>query len=155
MPTFRCQVKLYGFLNAEVEWVRALGGATPYTPCARVSDGNSRLGITGSCRSRPRAPRRPSQLERFLNNFEQGGIDDLGHPSTLESRNSFISIEDKRFGRLLVGYYDNAYRSLVGTGSNSGGNLSLTTDRPRSLEQHLGGGGRRLQQHLQPRRGPL
>jgi predicted porin len=119
------QVRPYGFLNVELEWVRALGGATPYTSRMRISDGNSRLGIGGSLELTPDA-KVIVQLEGFLNDFEQGGIDDLGHSATLESRNSFVGVEDRRFGRLLVGYQDSAYRSLVGTGNDFGGNLGLT-----------------------------
>src|SRR5260370_11833107 len=51
-------VRLYGFLNAEIEWVRALGGATPYTPRRRVSDGNSRFGIFGVWNLTPKIPKR-------------------------------------------------------------------------------------------------
>ncbi|MBS2023957.1 MAG: porin [Deltaproteobacteria bacterium] len=122
---FPLQVKPYGFLNAQLEWVRALGGTTPYTPRMRVSDCNSRLGLAGSLAVNDDL-KVVVQLEGFLNNFEQGGIDDLGHPSTLESRNSFVGVDHRRFGRLLVGYMDSPYRSLVGTGNEYGGNLGLT-----------------------------
>ncbi len=119
------QVKPYGFLNAQLEWVRALGGTTPYTSRMRVSDGNSRLGIAGSLAVNDDL-KVVVQLEGFLNNFEQGGIDDLGHPSTLESRNSFVGVDHRVFGRLVAGYMDSPYRSLVGTGNEYGGNLGLT-----------------------------
>src|SRR5262249_34161943 len=118
-------VRFYGFLNAEVEWVRAEGGATPYTPRMRVSDGNSRVGVFGAWNLTPKTEVQ-AQLEALLNNFEQGGVNDMGRSGTLASRNSFVGVSDTRFGRLLVGYYDNAYRSLVGTGSGFGGNLGLT-----------------------------
>jgi len=118
-------VRIYGFLNAEVEWVRALGGATPYSPRMRVSDGNSRFGIFGKWNMTVQTEVQV-QLEALLNNFEQGGVNDLGRTSTLASRNSFVGIKDERFGMLLVGFYDNAYRSLVGTGGEFGGNLGLT-----------------------------
>ncbi len=118
-------VRLYGFLNAEIEWVRALGGATPYAPRRRVSDGNSRFGIFGAWNLTPQTAVQV-QLEALLNNFEQGGVNDQGHFGTLASRNSFVGVSDKRLGMLLAGYYDNAYRSLVGTGGGFGGNLGLT-----------------------------
>jgi predicted porin len=118
-------VRFYGFLNAEVEWVRAQGGATPYSPRMRVSDGNSRVGVFGAWDVTTKTQVQ-AQLEALLNNFEQGGINDLGHFGTLASRNSFVGISDKRFGAMLVGYYDNAYRSLVGTGGGFGGNVGLT-----------------------------
>src|SRR5215831_8615731 len=118
-------VRFYGFLNAEVEWVRAEGGATPYTPRMRVSDGNSRVGVFGTWNLTTKTEVQ-AQLEALLNNFEQGGVNDQGRSATLASRNSFVGIGDKRFGRLLVGFYDNAYRSLVGTGGGFGGNVGLT-----------------------------
>jgi len=118
-------VRFYGFLNAEVEWVRAEGGATPYTPRMRVSDGNSRVGVFGKW-DLTATTEVEAQLEALLNNFEQGGVNDMGRSGTLASRNSFVGISDKRFGRLLVGFYDNAYRSLVGTGGRFGGNVGLT-----------------------------
>jgi predicted porin len=118
-------LKLYGFINAELEWARAIGGSTPYTSRARLADGNSRLGIFGSYDITANTQFNV-QLEGFLNNFEQGGINDLGQSATLESRNSYIGVMDKRFGTLLAGNFDNAYRSLVGTGSGFGGNFGLT-----------------------------
>ena len=118
-------LRLYGFLNAEIEWVRALGGATPYRPRRRVSDGNSRFGIFGAW-DMTEQTQVQVQLEALLNNFEQGGINDQGHIGTITSRNSFVGVSDKRLGTLLAGYYDNAYRSLVGSGGRFGGNLGLT-----------------------------
>jgi predicted porin len=118
-------LKLYGFINAELEWARAIGGPTPYTSRVRLADGNSRLGIFGSYDITPNTQVNV-QLEGFLNNFEQGGINDLGQTATLESRNTYVAVLDKRFGQLIAGYYDNAYRALVGTGGNFGGNLGLT-----------------------------
>jgi predicted porin len=124
-PDVPISLRTYGFLNGEVEWVRALGGTTPYSPRMRVSDGNSRFGIFGAWNVTPQTAVQV-QIEALLNNFEQGGINDLGHFGTLASRNTFVGVSDKRFGALLVGYYDNAYRSLVGTGGGFGGNLGLT-----------------------------
>src|SRR5215469_3109569 len=124
-PDLPISVRIYGFLNGEVEWVRALGGTTPYTPRMRVSDGNSRFGIFGAWSITPETQVQV-QLEALLNAFEQGGINDQGHLGTLTSRNTFVGVSDKRFGTLLLGYYDNAYRSLVGTGGGFGGNLGLT-----------------------------
>ena len=118
-------LKLYGFINAELEWARAIGGPTPYTSRVRLADGNSRLGIFGSYDITANTQFNV-QLEGFLNNFEQGGINDLGQTATLESRNTYVAVVDKRFGQLIAGYYDNAYRALVGTGGNFGGNLGLT-----------------------------
>ena len=118
-------VHLYGFLNGQVEYTRALGGASPLTPHLRVSDGNSRLGLFGAWSLNDNTEV-DVQLEGLLNGFEQGGVNDLGQTASLMSRNSYVGVTDKRFGTLLAGYYDNAYRSLVGTGSSFGGNWGLT-----------------------------
>src|SRR4051812_40187205 len=118
-------VHLYGFLNGEVEYVRALGGASPVTSHVRVADGNSRLGLAGAYSLSPQTDVNV-QLEGLLTSFAQGGINDLGQSVTLMSRNTYVGVSDKRFGKLLVGYYDNAYRSLVGTGNGFGGNWGLT-----------------------------
>ena len=118
-------IKLYGFLNAEIEQVQAKGGTTPYQSRGRVTDGNSRLGITGAFTVNDRL-KAIWQLEGSLNNFDQGGTDDLGKSQTLTSRNSFVGLEDVQLGRFLVGNYDSAYRSLVGSGGEMGGNLGLS-----------------------------
>ncbi len=120
------QYKLYGLLNVQVESVEAQGGATPYRHRGRVSDGNSRLGFSGSFDIDGSA-RGMWQLEGGLNNFEQGGVNDQGSSATLSSRNSFVGIEDDSLGRVVIGNNDSAYRSLVGSGGELGGNLGLTS----------------------------
>jgi predicted porin len=118
--------KLYGFLNAEVEQVGAPGGATPYGNRWRVSDGNSRAGFAGAYRFGEFAFAL-WQLEGSLNSFEQGGTDDKGLSAVLVSRNTFVGVEETRIGRLMVGNVDSSYRSLIGSGGELGGNVSLTT----------------------------
>jgi len=119
-------IKFYGFLNAQIESVEAKGGTTPYEKRGRISDGNSRLGISGSI---PISDTTKAiwQLEGSLNEFEQGGVNDQGTSSTLVSRNTFVGIEDVNFGRLIVGNMDSVYRSLVGSGGELGGNLGLSS----------------------------
>ncbi|MCE4555953.1 porin [Roseateles cellulosilyticus] len=117
--------KVYGFVNAEIESVEAKGGTTPYRQRGRVTDGNSRLGVYSSFAVDAEL-KAVLQLEASLNNFDQGGIGDNGSTSTLTSRNSYVGLEHVRFGRLLVGNYDSAYRSLVGSGGALGGNLGLS-----------------------------
>jgi len=119
-------INVYGFLNAEVETVKADGGTTPYASRGRVTDGNSRLGINGSFVVNDEL-KAIWQLEGSLNNFDQGGVNDQGQSETLTSRNSYIGLDDKRYGRFLVGNYDSAYRSLIGSGGEMGGNLGLST----------------------------
>jgi predicted porin len=115
----------YGFLNGEVESVKANGGTTPYSARGRVTDGNSRVGVNGTINVSS-TTKAVWQIEASLNNFDQGGVNDLGQSTTLTSRNSYLGIEDTRFGRLIVGNVDSAYRSLVGSGGDFGGNLGLS-----------------------------
>ena len=119
------QWKLYGFLNAEVEQVGATGGATPYGNRWRVSDGNSRLGFAGSY-AFAETTKALWQLEGGLNAFEQGGTDDRGQSAIIVSRNTFVGVEEARFGRLILGFNDSVYRSLVGSAGELGGNIGLT-----------------------------
>lgn len=119
-------VKVYGFLNAQVESIEAKGGATPYERRGRVSDGNSRIGFSGSVGLKDDF-KAIWQIEGSLNAFEQGGTNDQGSSATLTSRNTFIGVENLRYGRLLAGNHDSAYRSLVGSGGELGGNLGLTS----------------------------
>ncbi len=117
--------KIYGFVNAEIESVKAKGGTTPYAQRGRVTDGNSRLGVYSTF-AVDADLKAVLQLEGSLNNFDQGGISDTGSTSTLTSRNSYVGLDHVQFGRLLVGNYDSAYRSLVGSGGAMGGNLGLS-----------------------------
>ncbi len=119
-------VKFYGFLNAQLERVWASGGATPYDPRFRVSDGNSRLGVSGAIELRE-GTQALWQIEAGLNSFEQAGTNDKGLLSAIASRNTFVGVADDRLGTLQVGYVDSVYRSLVGSGSELGGNLGLTS----------------------------
>ncbi len=119
------QAKVYGFLNAEVERVSAEGGPTPYDARGRLSDGNSRIGIAGSVDFAPQT-KAVWQLEGSLNSFEQSGVNDRGLSSVIVSRNTFAGVADDRFGTLVFGHNDSAYRSLVGSASALAGNLGLT-----------------------------
>ena len=120
------QVNVYGFLNAQVESVKAEGGATPYKSRGRLSDGNSRIGFNGSIGILDQT-KAVWQIEGSLNNFEQGGTNDQGSSATITTRNTFVGIDDARFGRFIAGNNDSAYRSLVGSGGELGGNLGLTS----------------------------
>jgi predicted porin len=120
------QMRIYGFLNAEVERVSATGGATPYGARWRVTDGNSRLGFSGELEL-GRAFQGLWQLEGGLNNFEQGGVNDKGISAVLVSRNTFVGVQHGRWGRLVLGFNDSVYRSLVGSGGALGGNLGLSS----------------------------
>jgi len=123
---FPGNAKFYGFLNAEVERAWASGGTTPYDARFRVTDGNSRLGFSGSIDIAEKT-RAIWQIEASLNSFEQAGTSDKGLLSAISSRNTYVGVTDERFGTLTVGYVDSVYRSLVGSGSALGGNLGLTS----------------------------
>jgi len=123
--SFKWDAKAYGFLNAAVERVEAPGGATPYEARGRVSDGNSRIGVGGSIELAPKT-KAIWQLEASLNGFEQAGVNDRGLLASITSRNTFVGVADERFGSLVFGNVDSAYRSLVGSGGELGGNLGLT-----------------------------
>jgi predicted porin len=117
---------IYGFVNAQVEHVWAKGGSTPYEPRERVTDGGSRLGFLGAFDVSP-TTQAIWQIEGSLNGFEQGGVSDQGTQISIVSRNTFVGVEDERFGRLIAGNNDNAYRSLVGSGGEAGGDLGLSS----------------------------
>jgi len=118
-------LKPYGFLNAEAERVVAEGGATPYRARGRVSDGNSRLGFSGTIALSYNV-KAVVQIEGGLGSFEQGGVNDQGVSTTVVARNTFVGVLDQRIGRLVFGYNDSAYRTLVGSAGEFGGNLGLT-----------------------------
>lgn len=118
-------VKVYGFLNAEVERVQATGAESSYEPRGRVSDGNSRVGVSGTIELGART-KALWQLEGSLNAFDQSGTSDKGLTASIVSRNSFVGVQDERFGTLVAGNVDSAYRSLVGSGGELGGNLGFT-----------------------------
>ena len=121
----KVETRIYGFLNGEIESVKAVGGPTPYASRGRISDGNSRIGFAGSIGIKGDV-RGLWQIEGSLNNFDEGGINGQGKSSTIESRNTYVGIESKRFGRFIIGNNDSVYRSLVGSGGALGGNLGLT-----------------------------
>ena len=120
------EATIYGFLNAQVEHVWAQGGSTPYEPRNRVTDGGSRLGFSGNIELGSNTSA-IWQIEGSLNGFEQGGVSDQGTPAIIVSRNTFVGVEDERFGRLIAGNNDSAYRSLIGSGGEMGGNLGLSS----------------------------
>ncbi len=119
------QSRVYGFLNVQLERAWARGGATPYDSRFRVVDGGSRIGYAGSV---PVTTNTVAlwQLEGALAGFEQGGLTDQDAHTSIVSRNSFVGIENRYFGRLVAGNNDSAYRRLVGSGGDMGGNLGLT-----------------------------
>jgi predicted porin len=141
------QSRVYGFLNAQIErpWASGVGG-TPYPGRFRVTDGGSRIGFQGSV-SFARQTAALWQLEGALNGFEQGGVTDLGDHTSIVSRNSFVGVENTRAGRLVAGNNDSAYRRLIGSGGDMGGNLGLTVlglDLWNNTSAQLSGNGKSI-----------
>jgi predicted porin len=125
IASMKVDTTIYGFLNGQLESVRATGGATPYEARGRVSDGNSRLGFRGNIGVTDDL-KGIWQIEAALNNFDQGGVNTRGESSTLTSRNTYVGIESAKFGTFVVGNNDSVYRSMIGSGGEFGGNLGLT-----------------------------
>jgi predicted porin len=125
LGNLKVDTTIYGFLNGQLESVQATGGATPYSTRGRVSDGNSRIGFKGNIGVTDDL-KGIWQIEAAMNNFDQGGVNTKGENFTLSSRNTYVGIESARFGQFVVGNNDSVYRSLVGSGSELGGNLGLT-----------------------------
>jgi len=125
LANMKVDTTIYGFLNGQLESVRATGGATPYNSRGRVSDGNSRLGFRGNIGVTDDL-KGVWQIEAALNNFDQGGVNTRGESATLTSRNTYVGVESARFGTFVVGNNDSVYRSLIGSGGELGGNLGIT-----------------------------
>jgi predicted porin len=125
LGSLKVDTSIYGFLNGQLESVQATGGATPYSTRGRVSDGNSRIGFKGNIGVSDDL-KGIWQIEAAMNNFDQGGVNTKGESFTLSSRNTYVGIASQRFGQLVVGNNDSAYRSLIGSGGALGGNLGLT-----------------------------
>jgi predicted porin len=140
------QSRVYGFLNAQIERPWASGGATPYQGRFRVTDGGSRIGFLGAVALGWNTSAL-WQLEGALNGFEQGGLTDIGDHTSIVSRNSFVGVENLRLGRLVAGNNDSAYRRLIGSGGDMGGNLGLTSlglDLWNNTSAQLSGNGKSI-----------
>ncbi|KIA80481.1 porin [Chromobacterium amazonense] len=120
-------VTIYGFLSAGIESTKASTSAsassnngvtfTPYNTRTRIVDHNSRIGFKGN-EDLGNGLKAIWQVESSLRNFEQGGTNDAGQSATLGTRNTFVGLESADFGKVLLGNYDSAYKTLSGS-SNS------------------------------------
>jgi len=122
-------VTFYGVMSASVESASATGasngGATKPSQM-RIEDDNSRIGIRGSD-DLDNGLKAIWQVESGLRDFAQGGTTDWGQSATLATRNTFIGLQDARYGKFIVGYNDNAYKSLVGGVTDFGINVMAST----------------------------
>ncbi|QEL54984.1 porin [Chromobacterium paludis] len=114
-------VTIYGFMSGGIESTKATGNGNSskdYTSRTRVVDHNSRIGFKGA-ENLGDGLKAIWQVESSLRNFEQGGTNDAGQSATLGTRNTFVGIESADFGKVLLGQYDSAYKTLSGSGSNA------------------------------------
>ncbi|WP_024303126.1 porin [Pseudogulbenkiania sp. MAI-1] len=115
---------IYGFVSAGVESAKATGsGTSEYKSRSRVTDQNSRIGFKGN-EDLGNGLKAIWQVEQSLRNFEQKGTNDKGETATFATRNSFLGVESADFGKVLLGYYDTAYKSLTDVGLNAGSNTT-------------------------------
>lgn len=113
-------VTIYGVISASVESVGASGGTGgTKSTTTRVTDNNSRIGFRGN-EDLGNGVKAIWQVESSLRNFEQGGSTDWGQSATLATRNSFVGMSSEQYGRLLAGYNDTVYKSLVGSTADFG-----------------------------------
>lgn len=105
------EVTIYGSLNASIESVQAKGsGTSELERMARINTGNSYLGLKGN-EDLGDGLKAIWQIDSNLRNFEQGGVNDMGQPAILGTRNTFVGL-DGHWGRAYVGYSDSAYKAL-------------------------------------------
>lgn len=113
-------VTIYGIMGAGIESASATGNGTSkkeYKTTTRVVDENSRIGFAGN-EDLGNGLKSIWQIETSLRNFEQGGTNDKGQTASLATRNTFVGLEDSRWGTLQLGLYDTAYKRLTGVGLN-------------------------------------
>lgn len=108
-------VTIYGYMSAGVESVKANGNGTAANEVkstTRVEDMNSRIGFKGD-EVLGNGLKAIWQVESGLRNFEQGGVNDKMQSATLATRNSFVGLQDNRWGTVHLGLYDSAYKRMT------------------------------------------
>ncbi|MCW3479036.1 porin [Neisseriaceae bacterium JH1-16] len=109
---------IYGFISGGVESAKATGnGSAEYKSTTRVVDNNSRIGFKGN-EDLGNGLKAIWQVESSLRNFEQGGTNDKGQNAVLATRNTFVGLQDSRWGTFQLGNYDSAYKRLTDVGLN-------------------------------------
>lgn len=123
------ETSFYGYMSSSIESASATGasnGGAQKPGQMRVTDNNSRIGMRGK-EDLGNGLKVIWQVESSLRNFEQGGTTDWGQTATLGTRNTYIGLDDANYGRFVVGYNDNAYKSLVGSTSDFGLDVMANT----------------------------
>ncbi|WP_028537182.1 porin [Paludibacterium yongneupense] len=114
-PLAQADVTLYGFMSASVESVKATGNGSASNEMGarlRVEDQNSRIGIKGN-EDLGNGTRAIWQVESALRNFEQGGTTDTGTSAVFATRNTFVGLDNSRYGTIQLGNHDSSYRRLT------------------------------------------
>lgn len=112
-------VSIYGYIGVAIDSASATGGSSSKPRYTRLSDANSRIGFKGF-EDLGNGTKAIWQVESSLRDITQGGTNDWGQTATLASRNSFVGLENRDWGRLIAGYNDTAYKTLVGSVSDFG-----------------------------------
>jgi len=113
---------IYGTISSSIESAGTSGatnGGTVKPTQTRLTDNNSRIGFRGN-EDLGNGLKSIWQVETSLRGMEQGGTNDYGSTSTWGTRNTFVGLQDQNYGRFIIGYNDNAYKSLVGSASEFG-----------------------------------
>ncbi|WP_159877693.1 porin [Aquitalea denitrificans] len=112
-------VSIYGYIGVAIDSASATGGSSSKPRYTRLSDANSRIGFKGF-EDLGNGSKAIWQVESSLRDVTQGGSNDWGQTATLASRNSFVGLDNRDWGRLIAGYNDTAYKTLVGSVSDFG-----------------------------------
>lgn len=105
------EVTIYGSINASIESVQAKGsGTSELQRMTRINTGNSWLGFKGN-EDLGDGLKAFWQIDSNLRSFEQGGVNDMGQPAIMGTRNSFVGLAGE-WGRIYVGNSDSAYKAL-------------------------------------------
>jgi len=126
----QAEVTLYGFMSGAVESVKT-SGATNGTNLGRVSrvtDQTSRIGFKGN-EELGDGNSAIWQLESAVK-FTGGGTGLNGSTSTLGSRNTFVGLNNNRYGTVQMGYFESAYRrfTTLNVGTDLMANTTAGTD---------------------------
>lgn len=129
-------VTLYGFISASVQSASATGATgtgANYSSRMRVADDNSRIGFKGF-EDLGNGTKAIWQIENSLKYFEQGGVNDTSTSATLATRNTYVGLDNSSFGKVMLGYYDSAYKVATNTGDiNPLPNTDADTNGPGGI----------------------
>ncbi|MBP8814143.1 MAG: porin [Laribacter sp.] len=117
-PAVLADVQIYGVMNADVESVKATGAVNPAQDtksATRVSSNTSRIGFKGD-EDLGNGLKAIWQVEQWVFLDGSNGTGNLASQSSMNrfaTRNSFVGLDINNAGRVLLGQYDSAYKTLV------------------------------------------